>query len=181
MAEVQYLLGAPIPLNQMLPNRAGVPTALPAAIVAQAGLYLILNQNNRQENRYMGVTDNFRNRFGIRQGSCFELGFAPQVLNGVYAFLGTMRYRNNGAAGWQTPAGYADANLTISLDGQDYDLEHLFIKAAQHGWPHGTITNTRKTGALANAGGFPINVTISWNGIAPNQVLVPIAAGAQLA
>ena len=181
MAEVQYQLNAAIPLNQLLPANPGVPTALPAAFVNQPGLYIILNQNNPQENRYMGISDNLRNRFAGRQGVCFELGFAPQVLNNIYAFLGTMRYRNNGAANWTNAPGYAVPNLMITLDGQNYDLEHLFIKAAQHAWPHGTITNTQKTGVLRNTGGFPIDVAISWVGPAPNQQQVRIPVGGQLA
>lgn len=181
MADVEYRLGNAIALNQMLPVAAGVAAALPATLTATAGLYLILNQNNAQENRYMGISTNLRDRFSGRQAACFELGFAQTVLNNIYAFLGTVRYRNNGVLAWTNPAGYQGGSLQITLDGQNYDFEHLFIKAAQHAWPFGTITNTLKTGMFTNLSALhAINVTISWaNGGGNVQVAIP--AGGNLA
>lgn len=175
MADVEFRLGNAIALNQMLPGVAGVAVGLPAALTATPGLYVILNQNNAQENRYMGISTNLRDRFSGRQGACFELGFGQAVLNNIYAFLGTVRYRNNVLFGWTNPAGYQWGQLMITLDGQNYDFEHLFIKAVQRAWPYGTITNTQKTGMFPNLGVQPINVTISWaNGAQNVQVVIPV-------
>ena len=180
MAEVEYRLTHAITLNQILPAGAGVAVGLPADFPNAEGLYLILNQNGMQENRYMGISNDIRDRFAGRQGACYELGFEQAVLNGIYAFIGTMRYRDNGAVGWNNAPGYVAGNLQITLDGHNYDLEHILIKAAQHIWPYGTISNTQKTGALINAGAYPINIDISWNnagvGAVQNQnIVIPIA------
>jgi len=110
MANIMFNLGAPISLNQMLPDEAGEPVALPHAIPNTQGLYLILNQNNQQENRYMGISVELRTRFAARQGSCFELGFAKSVLNNIYAYLGTASYQNTGAEDW-TPTAWLTSIL----------------------------------------------------------------------
>ncbi|MFM2481961.1 hypothetical protein [Celerinatantimonas sp. YJH-8] len=185
MADVEYQLGAPIALEQMLPAAAGVATAIPAAFTNTAGVYLILNQNNLVENRYMGITHSFQDRFRGRQGACYELGFAQNVLHDIYAFVGSMRYRDSAAAGalppaWNNAPGYVAGHLTIHLDGQNYDLEHMFIKAAQYSWPLGTITNTQKVGPLNNTGAYPINITLSWMGAFPGNIQVTIPVGGSL-
>lgn len=182
MGNVLYQLGALIPLNQILPNLPGVPVGMPAAFVAQPGIYLILNQNNPQENRYMGISGDLRDRFAGRQGACFELGFPQNVLNNVFAFLGQMFYADQGAVAWTNAPGYVAGNLQFNLDGQVYDLEQMFIKAAQYAWPHGTITNTQKTGPLVNRGVHPITIQITWMGTnPPNNATVTIPVGGQLA
>jgi hypothetical protein len=180
MANIMFNLGAPISLNQMLPDEAGEPVALPHAIPNTQGLYLILNQNNQQENRYMGISVELRTRFAARQGSCFELGFAKSVLNNIYAYLGTASYQNTGAEDWTQLDAYGVADINIILDQHTYDLEHIFIKAAQHAWPQGTITNTLKTGEFINLGNSTINVIISWDGLAADSKTVSVPAGGRL-
>jgi hypothetical protein len=178
MAFVRFILGAPIPLAPIIPLVPGVATALPPQLNHTAGLYLIYNQP--QNNRYMGVTVDFQNRFAARQGACFELGFPQGVLNNVFAFIGRMEYSNDGFA-WVPAAGYAGASLIINLGGHDYDFEAIFIKAAQHAWPQATITNTVKTAPLVNLGANPIQINISWLGVAPGNIATNIPVGGQLA
>lgn len=181
MADVEFNLGAAIMLAPMIPIATGAPTALPAGFPAAAGLYLIYNQNTN--NRYMGISNNLNNRFAGRQGACFELGFPQNVLNNVGAFVGTMRYRNNGVMGWTAAPGYVAGNLTITLDGNNYDLEHMFIKAVQHAWPFSTISNTQKVGALNNASGahaISIDINYTDNNGAAQTNNVTIAANGQL-
>lgn len=175
MARVEYRLSFPIYLTNILPPGPGVPVALPGAFPHNPGLYIILNQNNPQENRYMGISNDLRQRFSERQGVCYDLGFAQAILNGIYAFIGTMRYCSEGDRVWSNPVGYVAGVLNIVLDGYSYDLEHLFIKAVQHTWPYGTITNTRKVGTLYNLGAYPINVDIYWNNGGYHQgVIIPV-------
>ena len=162
MAEVHYQLGAAIPLNQMIPEvdgEAEVPQEIPNA----PGLYLILNQANLAvRNRYMGISSHLRDRFRQRQAACFELGFARNILDPVAAYVGQVRYRSHGVAGWSDAAGYREGELSIDLDGYSYDFEHLFIKSAQSIFG-GTITNTKKVRDLTN--NHPqhaIDISITW-------------------
>ncbi|MCK6436711.1 hypothetical protein [Rivihabitans pingtungensis] len=183
MAVVRYDFNILFPLNQMLPANPGVAVNL-NGLPATPGLYLILNQQDRAENRYMGISQNVRDRFQGRQGACFELGFSQQALNNIYAFVGTMTYQNtqtnrNPPPFNQAP-GYVAGSLQFQLDNQPYDLEHLFIKAAQYAWPNGTITNTQKTGVFTNTGANPIDVIFSWPGQQPNQQRITIPNRGQL-
>ncbi|CAO3374753.1 hypothetical protein [Azospirillum argentinense] len=191
MAEVEFILGEMIPLNTMIPAAAGVPTALPVGIQGNhaAGVYMILNiypvtnnlNNAAHYNRYMGVTTDFQNRFASRQGSCFELGLEQNSLDGVYAFIGDSQYRDNGG-GWQNHNNYNPNNngLDITLDGQNYDLEHIFIKASQYIFG-GTITNTVKVGPLMNTGAYNIDIRVFWEENNVQQHLdVTIPPGGQL-
>ncbi len=185
MADIEFNFGDPIALDVMLPINPGVAVGLPAAINANAGVYIILNRYpNRMtpENRYMGITNNFQNRFASRQGACYELGLERQALDGVHAFLGIMRYRNQGAQLWNNPGGYDAANVNIALDGVGYDFEHILIKGVQHLWPYATITNTQKTGGLNNPGAYALNITVAWTigGFAQN-VNLAVPAGGNLA
>jgi hypothetical protein len=177
MAFVRFILGAPIPLAPIIPLVPGVATALPPQLNHAAGLYLIYN--HPQNNRYMGVTVDFQDRFSARQGACFELGFPQGVLNNVLAFIGRMEYSADGMA-WIPAAGYNGADLIISLDGNNYDFEAIFIKAAQHTWPQATITNTQKTAPLVNLGANPIQINISWLGGYPGNITTIIPVGGQL-
>jgi len=178
MADVQYRLSNPIPLIHMIPSTAGTPTNIPAAIPAQAGLYIILNQNNPTDNRYMGISKNLRSRFQSRQGACFELGLEQGVLSNVYAYVGTMRYRSTGVVPWTNAPGYENGFLSINIDGLSYDLEHMLIKAAQHAWPACTVTNTQKTNAIANNHmSNDIDIEISWSNGASSTVVTLDALG----
>lgn len=185
MADVWFDLGNPIQLAPMIPLVAGVATALPAGIQGNhsGGIYLILNQSYVPANRYMGITDDIQNRFAGRQGACFELGFAQASLNQVMAFLGVVRYRNNGVMVWTFAGGYGAGQQLVTLDAQNYDYEHMFIKSVQHAWPLHTVTNTQKTGALTNNGAHPLNVQVTWNGGAwggVNSIALAIPPGGQL-
>lgn len=165
MAKIIFALGPPIKLNQLLPENAGVPVALPLSITHAQGIYLILNQQlaNPKENRYMGISTDLRKRFASRQGSCFELGFSRITLDDILAFLGKkVSYQNFDDMHVLDVGAYGPTDMDLVLDGHTYDLEHIFIKAAQHAWPYGTITNTQKTGVLINQGAHPIDVSISW-------------------
>ncbi|WP_162801220.1 hypothetical protein [Azospirillum brasilense] len=189
MAEVEFILGAQIQLDAMLPANPGNPTALPVGIQGNTGdgVYIIINvypnNNAIPFNRYMGVTTNFNNRFASRQGSCFELGLEQHTLNGVDAYLGTARYRDNGGL-WHNHNNYTQNNngLDITLDGQDYDLEHIFIKGCHYIFG-GTITNTLKVAPLVNNGAHNIVIRVYWDDINNvQQVLdVTIPPGGQLA
>lgn len=187
MADVWFDLGNPIQLAPMIPTVAGVATNLPAGIHGNhnGGIYLILNQRYNPPNRYLGITDDFQNRFAGRQGVCFELGITQASLTNVMAFLGTVKYRNNGAMLWTNAGGYTHAHLQITLDMQVYDFEHLFIKVVQHAWPFCTVTNTVKTGMLTNTSmAHPINAQVTWNNGAwggMNSQAVTIPAGGNLA
>ncbi|MDQ2104649.1 hypothetical protein [Azospirillum isscasi] len=173
MADIEFVLGELIALETMIPTVEGTPTDLPNGISGNhnGGVYIILNtypytvntQNPLNPNRYMGVTTDFQSRFGQRQAACFELGLERQVLDGVGAFLGTVRYRNYGDVNWQDHDGYNSNNneLIVELDGNEYDIEHIFIKSS-HEIFGGTITNTNKIDALTNVGDYPLDIYISW-------------------
>jgi hypothetical protein len=187
VADVWFDLGNPIQLAPMIPTVAGVATNLPGGIYGNhnGGIYLILNQSYVPSNRYMGITTDFQDRFASRQGSCFELGITQAALNHVMAFLGVVKYRNNGAMMWTAVGGYGNGNLQISLDTQFYDFEHMFIKCVQHAWPFHTVTNTVKTGALNNTSMLhAINMQVTWNNGAwggMNSQAVTIPAGGNIA
>jgi hypothetical protein len=184
MAGIEFVLGYPIALRDMIPQRTGVPIDLPREIQARSGIYVILNQYANQRtpaNRYMGITGNFRTRFASRQGACFELGLEQNSLDGVYAYLGVVHYADENEQGYREPRSYDDDGTRIDLDGVGYDLEHIFIKGVQHLWPYGTVTNTRKTGFLRNSGSRPIRVRVSWqNGGTREHNELQVASGGGL-
>ena len=180
MAEIEFNLGVPIDLSLLAAPNVGGTVGLPGTIPNAGGVYLILNTYGATHNRYMGVSDNIRTRFGGRQGAIFELGLFRAQIQGVVAFCGTMRYKNN-AGGWINQLLYNPGSTRINLDGFNYDFEHIFIKGA-HAMFGGTITNTQKVGPLINqAWVFPIIIRISWLGglgIANGQVTHTLNAGA---
>ncbi len=190
MAQVEYELGAAVLLSPMI-GALGVATNIPAAIAAVPGIYLILNQNANPQNRYLGISDNLQNRFRGTPGRLLRIGFPTAVLNNVYAFVGTVRYRATplfggwGGGGWTVHGNYLNPN--VFLDFNPYDLEHLFIKSTQHCWPFHTVSNTRKVLPFQNNGGVNIDVRISWNnggsfnnGAGPNGNPISVAPGNQL-
>ena len=168
VARVCFALSNGIPLHPMIPAGAGA-AALPAALTHDPGIYVIHNHSYAPENRYMGITNDFRNRFAGRQGACFELGIRQGALMNVDAYIGRVWYRNVvgfGAGVWNAVAlGAYGAVPNMVLDNHNVDFEHLFIKSAQNAFG-GHITNTNKVGALHNPSAYPINVRITWNNVA---------------
>ena len=176
MADVEYIFGAPIALNQMLPPTVGDVALVPSAIPATPGLYVIFNGNTN--NRYLGVSENINHRFAGRQEVCFDLGLSQANLNNIVVFCGAMSYRNTGVIAWTQAPGYAADQLNVVIDGSDYDLEHMLIKAAQHAWPDDTVSNTLKVSPLHVTN--QLSIRIAWNGgVKSQQVNIP--GGGQLA
>ena len=131
-----------------------------------AGIYMIVNTNGMQHNRYIGISTNLEKRFSSRMNVVTELGFDFQTMQNIGIYWGKVRVADTLLfPNWREPILYG-APFVAKVDNRYINLEQLLIRITKSRWVHGdTISNNIFTKRpYANLTQNDIEVTVKWDG-----------------
>lgn len=162
--------------------------ALPPGMAGAAGMYIVINCQADQHNRYVGISSNIGQRFAGRMAAVTELGFPTATMEQIHVVWGSVKVRDEGApqmtitvknakpppmfvhfplwwdADWREATPGNGGAFTAMVDGKQINLEHLLIRfvMARMG-AGGTVSNNQLMSSFhhpvsGGQGGSPIRV-----------------------
>jgi hypothetical protein len=132
-------------------------SSLPPTLNKGSGAMYVIH-NYGTDNRYVGRTDNLKNRFGGRLGVCWELGLDQKNLKGIYVHSGKVVIEDPNR---HEIVDYTDNGVKVTVGKKLLNLENVLIRAFMAGFKETQgqyNTNTKEMSTFKNETGDELEV-----------------------